>query len=129
MFFTLLCDLIHGCSTSCLVNRGNIYDSSTGETMPGCSAFASFTRPDVAALCQSRLDGYQDKSITPTALNVTLAMVDVGELNLCMPACLRELSNYSAAIVLQSFHNVLQRSCLLDFQLNVYLLCYKTQLL
>ena len=73
------------------MNKGTIYDPETGESMPGCSAFASFTRPDVAAMCQSRLDGYKDKAITSTALNVTLAMVDVEKLSLCMPACLREV--------------------------------------
>ena len=125
---TLLCDLIHGCTALNSVNKGNIIDRN-GMSMPGCSAFASFTRPDIAAMCQSRLHGYEDKAITPSSLNVTLAMVDVGKLSLCMSACLRELSNYSAAIVLHSFHNVLQRPCLSDFQLNVYFLWFAIWLL
>ena len=51
------------------VNSGRIKVAS-GHTIDACCAFATYSRPDIAAFCRAKFENYEDVSITPTRINV-----------------------------------------------------------
>ena len=65
-------DLLHGYMQSMLlVNKGSIRIAENSFA-DGCCAFASYSRPDFAAFCKDKFEGYADVQITPTAINVRI---------------------------------------------------------